>query len=96
MVERWTLYLTTPMLSVAGPQLSEIWPRPPVALSVPGALGGVVSGEVIEVFMSAWISAALQRAVVDADLVDQAVEPLAPDRVAADLERAGGRWRSSR
>ena len=29
-----------------------------------------------------------QRTVVDADLVDQPVEPLAPDRVAADPEHA--------
>ncbi len=32
-----------------------------------------------------------ERPVVDADLVDQPVEPLAPDRVAADLQRRGRR-----
>ena len=47
------------MLSVAAPQLSATWPSPPVAVSVPGALGGVASGRLIGVFMSAWISAAL-------------------------------------
>ena len=47
-----------PALSVAAPQLSAICPRPPVAVSVPGALGGSASGEVTEVFMSAWISVA--------------------------------------
>ena len=31
-----------------------------------------------------------QRPVVDANLVDQPVEPLAPDAVAADAQRAGG------
>ena len=47
------------MLSVAAPQLRLTWPRPPVAVSVPGALGGVASGLLIAVFMSCWISAAL-------------------------------------
>ena len=53
-------------------------------MSVPGALGGIVSGALIDVFMSAWISLAGEGAVVDADFVDVALEALAPDRVAAD------------
>ncbi len=36
-----------------------------------------------------------QRPVVDAHVVDLAVEPLAPDAVAADPQRAGGRHRRS-
>ena len=37
--------------------------------------------------MSCWISLALERAVVDAHLVDQPREPLAPDAVAAKAQR---------
>ena len=59
-VERWTLYRVTPTLSVAAPHASATWPSPPVAVSVPGALGGVASGAVIERAMSAWISAAVR------------------------------------
>ena len=43
-------------MSVAADQLSVTFPSPPVAVRVPGALGGVESGELIEVFMSDWIS----------------------------------------
>ena len=39
--------------------------------------------------MSSWICVAGERAVVHADLVDRAVEPLVPDRVAADPEEPG-------
>jgi len=49
----------TEMLSVAAPQARLICPRPPVAVNVPGALGGTLSGVLIELFMSTWISAAL-------------------------------------
>ena len=59
LVERWTLYLATPTLSVAAPQLSTAWPSPPAALSVPGAPGGTASGALIGVVMSLWISAAV-------------------------------------
>jgi hypothetical protein len=52
--------LTTPTLSVAAPQLRPIWPSPPVAVSVPGALGAVVSGAVIDVFMSDVICVAVR------------------------------------
>jgi hypothetical protein len=50
----------TPTLSVAAPQVSETCPSPPVAVSVPGALGGVLSEELIGVFMSLVISLALR------------------------------------
>jgi hypothetical protein len=38
--------------SVAAAQLRETWPRPPVAVSDPGALGGAVSGFVTARIMS--------------------------------------------
>ena len=40
------------------------------------------------VLMSDWISGLRERAVVDSDLVDQAVKPLAPDAVAAESKGA--------
>ena len=43
-----------------GAQLRLTWPRPDVALSVPGALGTWESGVLMEVFMSVWISTALR------------------------------------
>ena len=42
------------------------------------------------VFMSVWISARRERAVVDADLVDEPLEVLAVGLVAADPQRVGG------
>jgi hypothetical protein len=48
--------LATPTLSVAAPQLSCADVSVPVAVSVPGALGGVVSGFATDLFMSLWIS----------------------------------------
>ena len=64
--------------------------EPPVAVSVPGALGAVVSGALIERVHVGLDLGGGEGAVVDADFVDLALEPLAPDRVAADLQRAGG------
>ena len=45
-----------PTLSVAAPHPRLTWPSPPVAVSVPGAVGAWVSGAPIAVFMSVWIS----------------------------------------
>ena len=81
------------MLSVAAPQLrSTRLALIAVALSVPGAEGGVVSGaggcdRGCHVGLDLGLG---EGGVVDADVVDQAAEVLAVDRVAADRERVGG------
>ncbi len=56
-VERWTLYRLTPTLSVAAPHETFAVEIAPTALSVPGALGALVSGVPMLRFMSDWISA---------------------------------------
>ena len=43
-VDRYTSYFVTPTLSVAAPQLNAAELAPAVAVRVPGADGGVVSG----------------------------------------------------
>ena len=78
--QRQIWYPVTPTLSVAAPQERSISLGPLTdPVSVPGADGGCVSVEPpIGVAMSVWIAAA-EREVVDADLVDQALEELAVD-----------------
>ena len=75
-------------LNVAVTGVPTLIPAEPSAGVFETIVGGVVSGVTL-VTMSFWISVGAQRAVVDADLVDPAVEPLAPDAVAADAQRAG-------
>ena len=61
----------------------------PWRVSVPGADGATVSGELDRRVHVGLDLGCAEGAVVDPHLVDQPVEPLAPDRVAADLDRRG-------
>ena len=79
------------MLSVAAVQLSATELIEPAAPRPPGAVGATVSGVLMLTAMSACDLPGRQSSVVDAHLVDLALEPLRPDVAPAEAERPGGR-----
>ena len=89
-VERCTRYSVTPTLSVDADQFSRTPPSCPVAVRFPGADGGVVSvgagcpAGVVHVRLNL---ARAEGAVVDADVVEPALEPFAEAGVAAEAQR---------